>query len=149
MNIGVFFKEMYSLWGFLSMCGQPIYLARAVLTVIDFFPVWYSAHRTLGASLMKHRPTVAYFSPAVSGRLSLASEKGETAGENEHRKKKSQPIISHILRVSTVKINQKNSDSYSLEGVCKFRHFILFTRPIEKSSERKKEREREACSYII
>lgn len=29
------------------MCGQPIYLARVVLTVIDFFfPVWYSAHRS-------------------------------------------------------------------------------------------------------
>lgn len=42
-----------------------------MLTVIDFFPVWYSAHRTLGASLMKHRPTVAYFSPADSGEIWL------------------------------------------------------------------------------
>lgn len=76
------------------MCGQHIVFAGAVLTVIDFFPVWYSAHRTLSASLMKHRPTVAHFNQQTRG--DLASGKGtgdrETAGENE-RHKNSYPLI--------------------------------------------------------
>lgn len=56
------FKAMLSPGFSGSMCGQHIYLVRVALTVIDFsFPVWYSAHRSLGASVMKRRPTVADF----------------------------------------------------------------------------------------
>lgn len=77
------------------MCGRPIYLARAVLTVIDIFPVWYSAHRALGASLMKHRPTVTYFSPAVSVRLSLAGETG--GGRQQGRVSTTEKNLSLLL----------------------------------------------------
>lgn len=58
-----------------GMCWHHIVFTGAVLTVMDFFRVWYSAHRTPSASLMKHRPTVAHFNQQTQG--DLASEKGD------------------------------------------------------------------------
>lgn len=75
-----------------------------------FFPVWYSAHRSLGASLMKHRPTVAYFSPADSGRSGLS--KGDTAGKRAPWS----VFLGPNYPYRTV-LNQENLDLYSEAGV--------------------------------
>lgn len=116
LNIRVLRRKAFTVVPFKGMCGQPTYLARVVLTVIDFSPVWYSAHRSLSASLMKHRPTVPHFSPAVSGRLSQAWERGRQQGDGEPQTD-SQLLISRVGRAWTVRISKKKSlDSCTREG---------------------------------
>ena len=74
-----------------------------LLTVTDWRPIWYSAHRRVRASLMRHRPTEAYWSPAGSLRLRLTRSTengGLKAAEMEARAtgRNSWPLISPTLR---------------------------------------------------